>query len=135
MVDCIKGHRCMKKKIKVTITETKKKRLDEVSPTTELWQCKAILTVDVPLSDEEPGLEDYRNSIRVRCGVTVVDGIGASRKEGGRLISKLRIKFATDGPPEYELRRLKTLISQIKGVRSISFLAGTLTKAEIKWRE
>ena len=94
-----------------------------------------MLTVDNPLSNEDPGLEDYRNSIRVRCGVTIVDGIGASKKEGGRLMSKLRIKFATDGPPEYELRRLKSLISQIKGVRSVHFISGTLTKAEIKWRE
>ena len=125
----------MKKKIKVKITEAKKKRLDEVRPTTELWQCKAILTVDVPMSDDDPGLEDYRNSIRVRCGVTIVDGIGASKKEGGRLMSKLRIKFATDGPPEYELRRLKKLIAQIKGVRGISIISGTLIKAERKWRE
>tara|TARA_Y100000310_G_scaffold219068_1_gene220457 strand:- start:609 stop:986 length:378 start_codon:yes stop_codon:yes gene_type:complete len=125
----------MKKKIKVKITESKKKKLNEVTPTTELWQVKAVLTINNPETEDDPGLEDYRNSIRVRCGVTIVDGIGSFRKEGGRVMSKLRIKFATDGPPEYELKRLKSLISQIKGVRSISFLAGTLTKAEIKWRE
>jgi hypothetical protein len=122
------------KRLRIKIKESKKKKkvLNEVRPTTELWQTKAVLVTEKSHGAGAPGLEDFRNSIRVRCGVTTVDSIGPARTEGGRVIAKLRVKFATDARPEYELRRMKSLISQIKGVRNISFIPGSLVRTETK---
>ena len=121
-----------KRKIRIKITEGKKKVLKEVKPTTNLWQTRAVLVMAKPQTNDAPGLEDFRNSIRVRCGVTTVDSIGMAREQGGRIIAKLRIKFATDGQPDYELKKMKSLISQIKGIKNISFIPGTLARAEGK---
>jgi hypothetical protein len=122
------------KKLKIKITESKrKKNLNEIRPSTDLWQVNATLVTNTPLSQEEPGLEDFKNSIRVRCGVTIVDNIGSSRTQGGRTITKIRIKFVSDGSPEQMLDQLKKLIVQIEGVRSVLFISGTLNKAEKKW--
>jgi len=124
------------RKFKIKITESKRKRkLNEIKPSLDLWQANAILVTNTPTSQDEPGLEDFKNSIRVRCGVTIVDNIGASKSQGGRTTSKLRIKFVSDGPPEQMLDSLKKLIVQIEGVRTVSFISGTLVKAEEKWQE
>ena len=115
-----------KRKIRIKITEGKKKVLKEVRPTTELYRADFILGIRTPASDDDPGLEDFKNSIRVRCGVTVVESVGASTDRGGVTYSKLRMKFAADGPADFALRKYIKLISSIKGVRAANIVPNSL---------
>ena len=115
-----------KRKIRIKITEGKKKVLKEVRPTTELYKADFILGIRTPASDDDPGLEDFKNSIRVRCGVTVVESVGASTDRGGVTYSKLRMKFAADGPADFALRKYMKLISSIKGVRAANIVPNSL---------
>ena len=82
--------------------------------------------IRTPASDDDPGLEDFKNSIRVRCGVTVVESVGASTVKGGVTYSKLRMKFAADGPADFALRKYIKLISSIKGVRAANIVPNSL---------
>lgn len=116
-----------KRKIRIKITEGKKKKvLKEVRPTTELYKADFILGIRTPSSNDDPGLEDFKNSIRVRCGVTVVESVGASTDRGGVTYSKLRMKFAADGPADFALRKYMKLISSIKGVRAANIVPNSL---------
>jgi len=113
-------------RIKIKESKKKKKVLNEVKPTTELYKADFILGIRTPASNDDPGLEDYKNSIRVRCGVTVVDNVSPSTKRGDVTYSRLRMKFASDGPPDYALRKYLKLISSISGVRGANLVPNTL---------
>ena len=120
------------KKIRIKITELRK--IDEAKPSKDLWQIQAILLTKAPepdLGEEEINLEDYKNSLRVRCGITVVDGLGPSQLKGDMVRSMIRIKFVpADGNPQKALRNYVGIISRIEGINRIRFLPKTLIKVE-----
>ena len=73
-------------------------------------------------------MEDYKNAIRVRCGITIVDSVGASQDRAGTTITRIKIKFvpATAANPEYILNKYQKIISQVSGIHGIKFIPKTL---------
>lgn len=121
------------KRLRIKIKESKKKkRLDEIKPSVNMYQFEAILGIRTPMTNEEPGLEDYKNSIRVRCGITVVDNIGASTERGDVTYSRLKIKFSTEGRPEFVLKKYSKIVSSISGVRRFRLLPNTIKNIKVE---
>tara|TARA_Y100000034_G_C6749421_1_gene333002 strand:- start:301 stop:672 length:372 start_codon:yes stop_codon:yes gene_type:complete len=106
-----------------------KKMINEGPPTGDLWQCHAILMTRVPDTREEASLEDYKNSIRVKCGITIVESDGPSEERAGLLFTRIRMRFIPRMAPKTALREYTKIISQIEGIKKITFLEQTLIKA------
>jgi len=122
------------KKIRIKITELKK--LNEIKPSKDLWQIQAVLFTRAPVGSEteeekEINLEDYKNSLRVRCGITIVDGLGPSQLAGDVVKSPIKIKFVPiGGNPQKTLKNYIKVVSRIDGIHRIRFLPQTLMKVE-----
>jgi len=110
------------------IFESWKKYINEDSPTGELWEAHAILVTRASSSRAEAGLEDFKNSIRVKCGVTIVENDGPSQERQGLLFTRIRIRFIPRGTPKKALSSYTRIISQIDGVKRITFLDKTIIK-------
>ena len=116
------------KKVIFKIRESKKS-INEIDPVGDLWQVHAILMTKIPASREDATLEDFKNAIRIKCGVTIVESDGPSEERSGMLFTKVRMRFVPNMDPKTVLKQYTKIISQIEGIKKVTFLDGSLMKA------